>query len=103
MRKSYRNYFGVKLRDQDKPFVPNVCSKICVEDLRDWRNSKRKSMLFVFPMVWREGKDNITDCYFCMINLKGINLKNKHSVQCLDVPSAIRPIPHGPDLIQMVT
>ena len=29
-----------------------------------------------------------------MINLKGIDGKNKY----LDVPSAIRPIPHGPDL-----
>ena len=33
-----------------------------------------------------------------MINLKGINCKNKHRVQYPDVPSAIKPIPHGPDL-----
>ena len=49
-------------------------------------------------MIWREGKDNITNSYFCIINLKGINHKNKHHVQYLDVPSAIRPIPHGLDL-----
>ena len=32
-----------------------------------------------------------------MINLKGIN-HNKHHVQYPDVPSAIRPILHSPDL-----
>ena len=33
-----------------------------------------------------------------MINLKGINRKNKHHVQYPNVPSAITPIPNGPDL-----
>ena len=37
-------------------------------------------------MVLREGKDHITDCYFSIINLKGINHKNKHYVQYPDVP-----------------
>ena len=49
-------------------------------------------------MVWREGKDRITDCYFCIIILKGINRKNKHHVQYPDVPSALKLIPQGPDL-----
>ena len=53
-------------------------------------------MPFAIPMIWREGKDHIMNYYFCMINLKGIN--HKHHVQYPDVPSAIRPIPHGPDL-----
>ena len=33
-----------------------------------------------------------------MINLKGINHKNKHHVQYPNVSSVIRPIPHDPDL-----
>ena len=33
-----------------------------------------------------------------MIDLKGINHKNKHHVPYPNVHSAIRPIPHGPDL-----
>ena len=88
-KKAYHNYFGVKLEYQDKPFAPHICCKTCAENLSDWRNGKRKSM---------EGKDHITDCYFCMINLKGVNHKNKHHVQYPDVPSAIRQIPHDPDL-----
>ena len=42
-------------------------------------------------------KDHITNCYFCMINLKGINYKNKDLFQYSDVPSAIRLISHGLD------
>ncbi|XP_076053032.1 uncharacterized protein LOC143032339 [Oratosquilla oratoria] len=59
---------------------------------------KRKSMPFAVPMVWREGKDHVSDCYFCMTNLKGVNRKNKHCIQYPNVPSAIRPVPHGPGL-----
>ena len=96
MKKAYCDYFGVKLGDQDKPFAPHVCFKICVENLRDWKNDKR--MPFAIPMIWKEGKDHITVCYFCMINLKGINCKNKHHIQYSNIPLAIRPILHGPNL-----
>ena len=33
-----------------------------------------------------------------MTNLKSINRKKKHHVQYPDVPSAIKQIPHGPDV-----
>ncbi|XP_076049937.1 uncharacterized protein LOC143030648 [Oratosquilla oratoria] len=98
VKKAYHAYFGVKLGDQDKAFAPHICCKTCVENLWDWRNKKRKSMPFGVPMVWREGKDHITSCYFCMTNLKGINHKNKYHVQYPDVPSSIKPVPHGPNL-----
>ena len=55
-------------------------------------------MPFAIAIIWRKGKDHITNYYFCIINLKGINRKNKHHVQYPDVPAAIRPIPHSPDL-----
>ena len=69
-----------------------------VENLKDWKNGKKNSMSFAIPMVKREENHHITNRYFCMINLKGINRKNKHYVQYSDAPSAIRPIPQGPDL-----
>ena len=75
------DYFGVKLGDQDKSFALHICSKM-------WRTS---------GIGWRV-KDHITDSYFCMINLKGINRKNNHHVQYANVPSAKIPIPHSPDL-----
>ena len=98
VKKTYQAYFGVKLGDQDKSFAPHICRKTCAENLRDWRNKKRKSMPFGVPMVWREGKDHVTDCYFYMTDLKVINRKNKHHVQYPDVSSAIKPVSHDPDL-----
>ena len=58
--------------------------------MRDWRKVKRDNMTFAILTVSREGKDLIMDCYFFMINLKGINCKNKHHVQYPNVPSVIR-------------
>lgn len=46
-----------------------------------------------------EGRER--SCYRLLLlhdKSKGINRKNKHHVQYSDVPSAIKPIPHSPDL-----
>ena len=93
--KAYRDYFG----DQGKPFAHHVCCKTCEENLKNSRISKRKITSFVISTIWRERKGHIRDCYFSMINLKGINHKNKPHVQYPDVPFAIRSIPHWKDLL----
>src|SRR5215469_15139473 len=59
---------------------------------------KRKSMPFAVPMVWREPKDHVTDCYFCLTNISGFSGKNKHKIKYPDLPSAIRPVPHSDEL-----
>ena len=74
-----KNYSGVKIGDQNKLFAPLVRSKTSVENLRDRRNGK-KSIPFAILMVFREGKDQNTDYYFCRINQKGITRKNKQNV-----------------------
>lgn len=99
VKKSYHAYFGVKLGDQDKAFAPHICCKTCVEGLRRWSNKKQKCLPFGIPMVWREGRDHTMDCYFCMTNLDGINRKNKQHVKYPDVPSAIKPVPHGTEIL----
>ena len=78
LKKAYQAYFGVKLGDQYKPFATHICCNTCIEDLRGRRNKIRKSRPFGVPILWREGKDHVTDSYFRMANLKGINHKNKH-------------------------
>jgi hypothetical protein len=46
-------------------------------------------------MVWREPKDHLSDCYFCLTNIKVITSKSKHTVKYPNVPSALRPVPHN--------
>ncbi|CAH1099231.1 unnamed protein product [Psylliodes chrysocephalus] len=50
-------------------------------------------------MVWRELRNHSDDCYFCSCNVQGFNRKNKkHIVLYPNLDSAIRPVPHGPDV-----
>ena len=71
VKSCYHAYFGIRFGDQDKSFAPHTCCKTCVETLRRWSKGKMKSLPFGVPMVWREGTDHVTDCYFCMTNLQG--------------------------------
>ncbi|GBL62568.1 hypothetical protein AVEN_43206-1 [Araneus ventricosus] len=50
------------------------------------------------PMVRRGPKNHNDDCYFCTCNVKGLNLKNKKQISYPNIPSAIRPVPHGPGI-----
>ena len=96
VKKKYEEYFGVRQIHQDMPFAPLICCKTCLKNLLNWKNKKRKKMTFSTPM--KKMKDHITDCYFYMTTLKGINRKNKNHFQYPDVPSATKPVPHGPEL-----
>ena len=56
-------------------------------------------MPFAVPMIWREPKDHCSDCYFCLTpKVLGMTTSKKRSVAYPNIPSAIRPVPHGPDL-----
>ena len=39
--------------------------------LKSWSKGKMKSLPFAVPLVWTEGTNHVTDCYFCMTNLQG--------------------------------
>jgi len=92
VKRAYVGYFGVKLRDQDKLWAPHIVCKTCTEHLRQWTNGKRSCLKFGVPMVWWEQKNHFDDCYFCAVNIIGIN-RNNH-----DLPSARRLVPHS-DLV----
>ncbi|XP_075041868.1 histone-lysine N-methyltransferase EHMT1 isoform X2 [Mixophyes fleayi] len=49
-------------------------------------------------MMWREQKNHSDDCYFCSCDVKGYNSKWKCTITYPNLLSAIRPIPHGPDV-----
>lgn len=98
VRKSYELYFGCKIGDQDKEWAPHICCVTCAVDLRAWLRGTRKSMPFAVPMIRREQKDHVTDCYFCLTNVSGFSSKNKKSIEYPNLPSAIRPVPHDDSL-----
>ena len=56
------------------------------------------SLGFAVPMIWREQKDHVTDCYFCLTNVQGHSHKTRKNIQYLDLPSAIQPVQHSVDL-----
>ena len=61
VKRAYYAYFGIKLGDQDRAFAPHLCCKTCVESLTLWNVRKIKNLFVSIPMVWREGKDHVTD------------------------------------------
>ena len=45
-------------------------------------------------MVWREPTNYFTDCYFCVVDVTGINRKNRDSLKYPDLQSACCPVAH---------
>ena len=99
-KKAYHLYFGCKLDDQDKKWAPHIVCRSCAIRLGGWLNHKGMAMLFAVPMVWREPSNHINDCYFCLIPpvASGMKIKKKQRTDYPNIPSAIRPVPHGEDL-----
>ena len=57
--------------------------------------ARRVSCLkFGIPIVWKELANHGTDCYFSVINVCGINTKNRSSLKYPDRQSARRPVAH---------
>ena len=81
LKRVYKAYFGMKLGDQDKPWAPHIVCKVCTESLRNWSKGCKTSMKFGIPMVWREPKNRVNDCYFCAVNVTGINRKKSRESQ----------------------
>ena len=55
-------------------------------------------MPFAVPMIWREQKDHVTDCYFCLTSVSGYSQKNKKAITYPNLSSALRPVPHDDTL-----
>ncbi|GBN48914.1 hypothetical protein AVEN_150705-1 [Araneus ventricosus] len=98
MKKVYFVYLKLKLGDQDKPWVPHKVCRRCEEDLRLWFKGKKNSLRFGIPMMWREQQNHTTDCYFCSVDVRGFNIKNKKNIFYPKLTLGIRPVPHTSEL-----
>ena len=86
----------MKLGDQVKAWAPHMVCKSYTECLRQWSKGKKITLKFGIPMVWREPKNHVSDCYsyFCAIDVTGINRKNRKILKYPDLESARRPVAH---------
>ena len=92
IRYAYKHYFACQVGDQDKKWAPHICCNCCRTSLLFWLDGKRKQMPFAVRMVWRKQSDHVTDCYFCMTNIKGFSRKNKSKISYPVCRSAIKPV-----------
>lgn len=60
-----------------KPWIPQKVCKTCVEVLRLWTNKKRNKFRYETTMIWNEPMNHHDDCYFCLVDITGINRKNR--------------------------
>ena len=95
IKQTYHAYFGMKLGDQDKAWVPHLVCKSCTECLRQRSKGKKASLKFVILLVWREPRNHVSNCYFCAIDVTRINRKNRKALKYLDLESACRPVAHS--------
>ena len=94
IKQTCHTYFGMKLGDQDKAWAPHMVCKSCTECLRQWSKGKKTSLKFGIPMLWREPRNHVSDCYFCAIDVTGINRKNREVLKYPNLESARRPVAH---------
>ena len=93
VKRAYFSYFKVKLGDQEKPWAPHKVCHSCEENLHQWTKGKDK-ITFGIPMIWREPRDHVTDCYFCLTRVAGFTSKSRQLITYPSLDSAIRPVPH---------
>ncbi|KAG7160044.1 hypothetical protein Hamer_G017501, partial [Homarus americanus] len=87
---------------------PNVFCYICgcfvLQKQRQEITAFVKNAYFAYfgvklvPMVWWEPKNHGDDCYFFCLKIEGYNAKNKQGIVYPNIPSAMRPVPHGPEV-----
>ena len=67
---AYEAYYQVPLGDQEKNWAAHVVCHKCEKMIQNWTKGKQKGLPFDVPMVWREPKDYLNDCYFCILTQK---------------------------------
>ena len=98
LRTAYFHYFDCKIGDQDKSWAPHICCKPCYNGLTASFNGKKAAFNFAVPMVWREPRYHVDDCYFCLTNITGFNASSRKKIKYPNLRSALRPVPHSDDL-----
>ena len=95
VEKTYSDYFGIGLVNQDREWTPDTVCKHCLDRLRLCTKNPNAKMRFAVPMIWREPTSHATDCYFCCVNVQTIIKKKRNKATYPCVPSVTRPLPYS--------
>lgn len=90
-KRAYLSYFGIKIRNQDKQWVPHFVCNSCHATLLKWMSDvPGTEFKFEYPMRWRQ--PNGADCYFCSTNVAGATEASTDNVVYANVASATKPV-----------
>lgn len=84
--KVYKKYFKITLLTSK--WTPNSVCGSCYATLMKWHRGKNVHLAFGSPMFWKEAKSP-DECYFCLNDFSGINIKKKKQLSTLKVPHLI--------------
>ena len=71
---AYLHYFGFGVNEEPNSWTPNVICDRCRKILTSWLSGEKVRMPFGVPVIWRQQKDHVSDCYFCLTDL-GVGIK----------------------------
>ncbi len=59
---------------------------------------KREKLIFGISMVWREPKNHVDDCYFCVVETSCYITKNKQKLTYSSLEPAVRTVPYSDEI-----
>ena len=80
IKKLYLTHFECAVVYQDKNWAPHVYCLDCSDRLNKLFAGGKPSLSFAVPMVWREQKDYVTECYFCLTDTQGFRQKTRKKI-----------------------
>lgn len=96
--KAYIAYFGYEPPNRDKWWTPSdICGKCSIILYKWYKGQPQIGFSFIKPVEWFEPINHETDCFFCLVNLIGINRHKRSQIKYPVVASMKQPIPRSVD------
>lgn len=89
----FYEYFNFTIDHQDETWVPHTLCSTCERILRQWKQSNGKTHFsFAVPARWTKVVDH-EQCFFCKIDVSGVNRSKRRSIVYPNVSSVKLPLP----------
>jgi len=91
VKSMYVECFGTQISDDITEWTPSFICSACYAMCNRWHANKDKSKLLIsVPARWSKPKSK-KDCYFCQINVEGINQSTRCKIVYPNVSSMLKP------------